>query len=666
MNWKRLGKLILALALAAAMFVSLVPVARAEDSSPRDPITDEVDDSTIINGDGGGTGSGGSGSGTGNEGTNHDETGLAENRNDRGYGGTRYRFFCNGEKPCYHDRWLLRYVDWDVSDDGEVKAYAHYGCGIYSMAGDFAGEKYIDNGCRAVVPLTVEPVEGQPGSYQATVYHEYYSYIDSGGVPEVFVGPHIYGVRFPGGRINHNEGHSPHTETMSIDHTDKWIFDRFEWDMTGSCVKANALYHCKYNCNEKTVAPAEVREISSGCYMAVVGYSLELIGSSFEGCSSPDGGFHCSSEIRRNHTSHDWVCDGFEWDTSGWDASDFVWDEGVDVVSFARTHLKVNLVFHCPYGCGETCSVPVSFGRTGATSRPTATALSFDVCVFDDESPDHWDHYDRLTIKHSSHEWTFDGLEWDTSDGVKATAHYHCANAFCHGLRDVSAIVTNGDSGTAVHTYQAVITAGMAPDGNEFSETKTIHSLVFKGFEWDLTNFTAKALFECSCGEQHRVDAEMSYPNGNHAKAYVSKYVTPDHTAHEETREVDFGDYLPYTWEIGAIYEFKGFEWDGYKAYACYYHCKCVGSGTFSKETVKVEAVVTRLSYTVAPQYRARIAAWQTPDGVEHTEVKTIVIPPDPGPIVPRVREDLIGPPREMKPGDWIIGPVAGLNPRNP
>jgi len=630
MNWKRLGKLILALALAAAMFASLVPVARAEDSSPRGPITDEVDDSTIINDDGGGTGSGSSDDGN-------------------GYGKTRYKW-PHGGGLCQHYSWELDRIVWDVSDDGEIKAYAYYKCDR--------------NSCNAEVPLEAEPVSGQPGSYRVTT-SKYYS---SNYERTTFI---IWTVRYEGTTINFDKPYGDQvTDEMSVHHTDhSWILDRFEWSFQRASwdpdkiiyAKADAVFYCRYNRNEKTTVPAEVKDYISGASGCWDGYTATVGTSNYP---SPNGRKYSETLEEKNldcSNYHKWICDGFKWDTSEWD--DYVWSGSA---SFAVQHVpKANLHFHCAHGCGETQTIPAEVRFAGTNGWPVTT-LQFQAYVSGYDSPTYWEYWETLTMKHDGHDWIFDGFEWDTTDGVKATAKYHCGNSYCHGHEEVQATVTSGDSGTAIHTYTAVVDATETPDGQAQSETKTFHNLVFQGFEWDLTNFTAKALFECSCGEQHRVDAEMSYPNGNHAKAYVSKYVTPDHTAHEESKEVDFGDYLPYTWEVGAIYEFKGFEWDGYKAYACYDHYKRVGCGTFSKETVKVEAVVTRLSYTVAPQYRARIAAWQTPDGVEHTEVKTIVIPPDPGPIIPRVREDLIGPPREMKPGDWIIGPVAGLNPRNP
>ena len=571
---KKLGKLVLVLALIVATLSSSLLVARAE------PITDEVDDSTIINDDGGGTGSGGSGS-------SHTHN-------------WRYcRFYWYG---------------WNDEVSAEVE-YTCYNC----------PDANTDTGYR--VEHVKAEVKEENGVYTATI----------------------------------SKSRALDHTARSDSHKHKWQFDGFEWEMTDDGLKAYGYYHCtkKFEldpCRAKREIQATVTDIKSQPCMCMAVIPEE---------QSPDGDKHYEY-YNKLHPVHEWIFDGFVWDFSEHD-----WQ--------TNTGVKIYALYYCRFDRNEQCRVLTKF--VAAVTPLFAVAQAH---ITETDSLDNEAHvaYSLFAIPHVSdsemqqwifarYDWTFEGFEWDMTDSVKAYAVFRCEKLKDTDLEyvKIEATVTGSGSGTVIHTYEAVVSAELTPDKKEYSEIKSLHIFDFIGFEWDLTNFTAKALFECFCGEQHKVDAEMSYPNGNHAKAYVSQYVTPDHTAHEETREVDFGDYLPYTWEIGAVYEFKGFEWDGYKAYACYDHYKRVGCGTFSKETVKVEAVVTRLSYTVAPQYRARIAAWQTPDGVEHTEVKTIVIPPNP-PVGPKpiIDDGIIAPPvkREINPGlhPIIVSPI--FTPVNP
>jgi len=374
---KKLGKLLLVLVLIVATFSSSLLVARAE---PTDPITGEVDDSTIINGD------------------------------DGGIGGSRDRsiryYFPNGNM---HDhKWTFTRFEWAVND-GVVKAYALYGCTAYSGVH-----------CCAEVQAVVMPLEGQPGSYRASVTAE----------------------RAPDGKER--------TEVMSTHHTTHdWIFDRFEWVKTDG-VKAYALYHCRYNRNDKIEVEAAVtHDPDPNAAPLYIEYWAEI-----SSAQSPDGRSHSNNLCKDDHHIHNWVFDGFEWDLTN-----FIWRENYSIKAYA--------VYHCSKGCAEKHYVQAKVGCV-----PEAEVIKCDAFVSSEESLDNWEYFDAYTIEGCSHLWIFDGFEWDTTDGVKATAVYHCAKG-CGETHRIEASVTKLQ-GTVVPTYMATITAEQSADHKAHSGRKIV------------------------------------------------------------------------------------------------------------------------------------------------------------------------------------------------
>jgi len=188
---------------------------------------------------------------------------------------------------------------------------------------------------------------------------------------------------------------------------------------------------------------------------------------------------------------------------------------------------------------------------------------------------------------------------------------------------------------TATVNGKNIVTASISDieslDGYPHREIKEInHEWVFQVFDWDLTDYSADAICVCSgCGETHAFDSYMEYSYNT----AIAKYYDEDGTLHREIINPDFGKYQPYSWDlVNGYYEYQGFEWIGNnKASVCYKYYTRVGCGDLGYEIVKVDAVVTRKTQSLASQtYTAKLAYWQTPDRVERVETKTFSLSDNP------------------------------------
>ena len=258
------------------------------------------------------------------------------------------------------------------------------------------------------------------------------------------------------------------------------------------------------------------------------------------------------------------------------------------------------------------------------------------------------------------HIWLFKEFEWIIEQEyswldrtvVSVIAKYECNQ--CGEKDEVVAMVT-GDK----YMVTASIAGVDSLDYEDHSETIELnHEYVFDHFDWDMTDYTAEAVCFCKeCGKEYREKASMYYSWDTAIATYFDIY----HVKHEEVINPDFGDFEPYGWDFNKIYEFDGFRWEKvgfnkYKAYAKYKR-GVMGCGVlYWLDPVEVEAVVTVTLSTLAyKEYTAKLASWQTPDGVERTETKRYSAdrPPMP-PVGPRTRIDdsVIAPPKEMKPAN--------------
>jgi len=566
MNWKKLSKLVLVLALIVATLGSSLLVARAE------PITDEVDDSTIINDDGGGTGSGG------------------------GYRGTRY---CYPHGAVEKNSWQFIRIEWEV-DGHDVKAYALYG----GLASSYAE-----------VQADVKPVRSQPGHYKATVTAE----------------KSLTGYEY--------------TDVMSTYHSNhEWILDRFEWDKTDG-VKANAVFHCRYNRNDTCEVPAftcKSMYFTDGPFYYE--YHATVGDSNRPDYPSPDGKQYNDYLEYDSHHRHEWVFDRIEWDLSR-----FVWGKNFNICAYA--------VFHCPNACHTERFVPAT-----VSLKPSTGDIQCNAYVSTEDSLDHWEYWDSMTIEHLSHEWVFDRIEWDRSEGIKAYALYHCSPDYCHEQLMVPATVTYKGN----KQYVATVPATAAPDETERTDemytNHTDHNWVFDRFEWDVTDhwdIKADAVYHCSydCSESHRIAATVKNIRSQPGlyQATVTDAESPDEEGHTEVMS---------TYHTDHNWIFDGFEWDttdGVKATAVY-HCSYGCS-----ETHRIEASVTKVPGTVVPTYVAKITAEQSADHKAHSGRK--IVTPTPKPFPKPVIDDnpIVGPweRREIDPGKPIIvTPI--LNPIKP
>lgn len=454
MNWKKLGKLALVLALIMAMFSSSLYVARAvengdndhnerpfgDNTSPQEIITDEVDDSTIINGDGGGTGSSG-------------------HRHD-------WKYMC---------------IWWDITNEGEMIADARYECKDCPEPNTDVGVRIEE--VRAVVEkignrkysATVSAADSLDGEKHTMTYkgndkwefdgfnwgrsydESVFAFAHYSFTPEVGYAGYEYKLSQVLADVTEENG--VYTATVSANqsldkmmhkevypHTHKWVFDRFEWDE----IKAYALYHCDDEdgvCVDKREIEATVDRITG----RTIRYRATVTSA-----QSPDRKEHVEI-IRPSRTTHEWIYDGIEWDLSEYDCVN-------------ETGEKAKAVYHCRLHRSEHCEAEATI-----TGRVTMSVMGFNVGISSTDSPDGKEHGKTVLLEFYPFKGAiFDGFEWDTSDGIKAYAVYRLEFGYFKGQQLRYPATVTRVPGTVAPMYKAEVPAIYTLDDEAHSATKII------------------------------------------------------------------------------------------------------------------------------------------------------------------------------------------------
>jgi len=162
---------------------------------------------------------------------------------------------------------------------------------------------------------------------------------------------------------------------------------------------------------------------------------------------------------------------------------------------------------------------------------------------------------EETDVPQHEHVWKFKGFEWNSDNGLKATAVYQCSDTvlinghehsfLCDEEYRIEAVVTQL-SHDIVSEFMAEITAAQSPDGEEHSDTLRILP-VFGGFEWDTTDSVrAFAIYVCRApgcyDHQYRVEAIVTCANPNafapKYKATISAENDPDGVERTESKTI--------------------------------------------------------------------------------------------------------------------------------
>jgi len=211
--------------------------------------------------------------------------------------------------------------------------------------------------------------------------------------------------------------------------------------------------------------------------------------------------------------------------------------------------------------------------------------------------------------------WTFSNFTWEeTSDGYSAVANYTGDNGSTNTVAaEVTAQTTEASCEEAGQTvYTATVTADASLDGAVHSDSKEVEIPAAGHTYGDLIPEVAatcetggvKAHYECS--ECHKLfDADKVETTAEALKIAA--------TGHD-------WQFVHFTW--------TGSDEEGYTAAAAEYRCKNNSEHT---QTVNVEVTLetTPATCTVSGStvYTAAIAKANSPDGIAHTDTRTVVLP---------------------------------------
>ena len=215
----------------------------------------------------------------------------------------------------------------------------------------------------------------------------------------------------------------------------------------------------------------------------------------------------------------------------------------------------------------------------------------------------------QVTIPATGHEWKFEGFTWTGNDAdgyTKAAAEYVCKNAPSHTkTADAKLDVETEDATCTVPgtvTYTATVSAEDSPDGELHTDVIKTESTALGHRPGEPVHENEKA---ATCEETGSYD-EVVY-------CTVCK--------EELSREARV---IPAK---GHDYEFVEFIWTDDTARAAF---RCRNDESHEKV---IEAEVTEETYDPGCEtegktvYTATVSAGESPDGTEHTDAKTKVIP---------------------------------------
>jgi len=416
MNWKRLGKMMLVLALVVATFSSTLVVARAADTI--------VSESEEIISDG---------------------------------GGRRSYYRPSAAASCKQKDQDLRFVrfEWELEETDEpglygnkniLRAYAIFRCK------DEDESKYpTTNHFHCEVQATVKKV--------TTVYNN----------PQ-------YGGDYTGQKIIAvlSANQSPDGKAYSAEWTNgtNWIFDRFELDQKESegYFTVWAVYHNKWDRNERKTVAAHytATHASENGFYGFLNYIFYI--NSYE---APDRTYRSSPTRSAEYLkiAHQWVYDRMEWDFDNYNSHT---GQGAQAVAKYHDAYNINKTETVPANVSTPNKKAIDEYRYEASF--TASLCN----VGDTRTKDRWDHYADRTETFYYHTWTFDKIKWGKTDGVVwAKALYDCKADGTHAEIDLTPtkVSSSGKSKYDVHTmfqtYEVSITAEQSLDGKPQHDTYT-------------------------------------------------------------------------------------------------------------------------------------------------------------------------------------------------